>query len=147
MNKTLFTLVCLCILGMSGQALAQTTSTSGSSTSSTTQVAFPVEQFIFGNMTTQQQNNYMQSLLITNLATQVVTAAAYSNAERKLRNSDTLTDFDKLILARGPFALLPGNQSLVTIGTPSTSSSSSSTGTAGTTGTTGTTGTSGTSAF
>lgn len=147
MNKTLLILACLCMLGMSSQVLAQTgtTGTSSGSTASSTAVGFPVEQFVFGTMTTDQQNNYMQALLVSNLATQVLTAAAYSSAEKKVRDSDPLTAFDQFILARGPFPVLPGNQSFVPIGgTGATSSSSTgSTGSTSSTGTTGTTGTTG----
>lgn len=145
MNRMLVAAILLCMLGISSHVLAQTSSTTGSTgsttgttssttgstgtTASSTSVGFPAEQYVFGNMTQAQQDQYMQGVLVSNLATQLLTASAYSRAEKKVHDSDPLTDFDRYILKRGPFAVLPGNQSFVPIGNSSTSSSSSSTGT------------------
>ena len=146
MNRAIATGVLLCLLGMSSQALAQTSSTTTSTTGSTTgtttaaaptaaqsvflttsSIAFPAEQYIFNTMSASEQDAYMKTVLFTNQLTQQLTAAAYNTAERKVRDSDPLTSFDRYILARGPFPLLPGNPSVVPIGPQSSSSTSTTT--------------------
>ncbi len=142
MNRAIATGVLLCLLGLSSQTLAQTSSTTTSTTGSTTaatptaaqsvflstsSIAFPAEQYIFNTMSASEQDAYMKTVLFTNQLTQQLTAAAYNTAERKVRDSDPLTAFDKYILARGPFPLLPGNQTIVPIGSSSSSTSTTTT--------------------
>ena len=101
-------LAVLCLLVLSGSALAQT---SGSSFTYT-----GLEGALFGGMTPQQQGTYNAIQTYMNFSTQVVTAAAYSSAQKKLRDGEVLTSFETSLLARGPFAITTGNQAFVPIG-------------------------------
>ncbi|MBI4805722.1 MAG: hypothetical protein HY795_10865 [Desulfovibrio sp.] len=105
-------LVTACIFVFAASAMAQTTTTTTTST-----FAYPgLEGVLYSGMTAQQQNTYNAIQLYMNYSTQVVTAAAYSQAEKKLQNGDVLTSFEKSILARGPFAITTGNQAFVPVG-------------------------------
>jgi hypothetical protein len=67
-------------------------------------------------MTGEQQNFYNGLQVFANYSTQVLTAATYSNAEKKLRNGEVLTAYESSILARGPLPVTSGNQAFVPIG-------------------------------
>ena len=106
-------LAAVCIMAFAANAMAQTTPNAFS---------YPgLEGQVYSGMTAQQQNTYNAIQLFMNFSTQVVTAATYSRAEKKLQNGDILTDFEKSILVRGPFAATTGNQSFVPIGGTTTS--------------------------
>jgi hypothetical protein len=105
-------LAAACIIAFSASAMAQT-----STTTTTTTFSYPgLEGVLYTGMTPQQQNTYNAIQLYMNYSTQVVTAATYSQAEKKLQNGDILTAFEKSILARGPFAITTGNQAFVPVG-------------------------------
>jgi len=105
MKRCLLALVL--VAALSGSALAQ----------SSTPFTYPgLEGMLYSGMTPQQQSTYNAIQVYMNLSTQIVTAAAYSAAEKKLKNGDVLTAFDQTILARGPFAVTTGNQAFVPIG-------------------------------
>ncbi|WP_243358278.1 hypothetical protein [Fundidesulfovibrio terrae] len=105
MKRCLLALVCMAAL--SGSALAQ----------SSPSFTYPgLEGLLYSGMTAQQQNVYNAIQVYMNYSTQVVTAAAYSSAQKKLQNGETLTAFDNTLLARGPFAITTGNQAFVPIG-------------------------------
>jgi len=100
------------IIAFAANAMAQT-----STSTTTTAFSYPgLEGTLYNGMTAQQQNTYNAIQLFMNFSTQVVTAATYSQAEKKLQNGDVLTTFEKSILARGPFAITTGNQAFVPIG-------------------------------
>jgi hypothetical protein len=93
-----------CVAALSGSALAQSFTYTG------------LEGLLYSGMTPQQQGVYNSIQVYMNFSTQVVTAAAYSSAQKKLQNGDILTSFDNTLLARGPFAVTTGNQAFVPIG-------------------------------
>jgi hypothetical protein len=111
MLRTLFAMAVLCplMLGLGRPALAQTTTTLPGSATAENQIA--------SNMTASQYNVYLAMNVYSNFATQVATAAAYSNAEQKLQELDPLSGFDQYILSRGPEILTAGNQAYVPVNT------------------------------
>lgn len=103
-------LAVLCILGLAGSALAQTTSTQT--------VYSGLEGSIFDGMTSQQQQQYNAAQAYFNYTTQFVTMAYFKQVEKKFERGDTLNSFESSILARGPLAISTGNQAFVTVGSP-----------------------------
>lgn len=115
----MFVFAALCLAALSANALAQT---SGSSFTYT-----GLEGALFGSMTPQQQSAYNSVQVYMNYSTQLVTAAAYSSAQKKLEQGEVLTSFDQSLLARGPFAVTTGNQAFVPVGSSTGTSTSTTT--------------------